>query len=162
MTLAGCDATGRGPAGQVHRDRTRVDRASARGSATLELVVLTPALLALLMLVIAAGRITGAKAHVEQAARDAGRAASLERTLPAAQAAAQSGAQASLRGDEISCQQLQVTVTGGFTVPVGEPASVHVALSCTAALADLALPGLPGTRTERASYDAAIDSYRGR
>lgn len=137
-------------------------RRSDRGSATLELVVLTPVLLAVLLLVVAAGRITAAHGQVDNAARDAARAASLTRSLPAAQVAAEQMAHASLDAEHLTCQHLQLQVSGGFTVPAGQVASVRVALSCTAALADLALPGLPGARTERAVYDAPLDTYRSR
>ncbi len=132
------------------------------GSATLELVVLVPGLLALLLLVIAAGRISAAGGQVEEAARDSARAASLERGPAAAAVAARLTATRSLAAEHVTCQHLLVDVTGGFDVPAGQPAAVRVTLSCTADLSDLALPGLPGTRTERASYAAVLDTYRGR
>jgi hypothetical protein len=144
------------------RARARHRHGSDRGSATLELVILTPALLALVLLLIAAGRITTAKGQVEQSARDAVRAASLTRSLTDAQHAATQTAQATLGAEHLTCEHLQLQVSGGFTVPAGQPAAVHVRLSCTAALADLALPGLPGSRTETASYDAPLDTYRSR
>jgi Flp pilus assembly protein TadG len=142
--------------------RARPRHGADRGSATLELVILTPALLTLVLLLIAAGRITTAKGQVEQSARDAARSASLTRSLPDAQNAAAQTAQATLGAEHLTCQHLQLQVSGGFTVPAGQPATVHVRLSCTAALGDLALPGLPGSRTETASYDAPLDTYRSR
>ncbi len=55
------------------------ERGTDRGSATIELAVLAPALLALLGLVIVAGRISVAGSAVEQAAASAARAASIAR-----------------------------------------------------------------------------------
>ena len=55
-----------------------------RGSASLELVLLTPVLLALLLLVVTAGRYGAARSDVDAAGRDAAAPASLERSVPAA------------------------------------------------------------------------------
>ena len=52
--------------------------------------------------------------------------------------------------------------TAGFTAPVGAPAQVTARVSCVVALADLAVPGLPGTKTLRASFASPLDSYRER
>ncbi len=131
------------------------------GSAALELVVLTPALLAVLLLVLAAGRLTTAAGQVDAAARDAARAASLARTLPAAQTAAQHTATADLTGTGLHCQDSTVIVRGDYTAGPGVPASVTVTVGCTVDLHDLALPGLPGTKTLSSTYTAVLDTYRG-
>ena len=139
----------------------RTRHRAERGSAALELVVLTPALLAVLLLVLAAGRTTTAAGQVDAAARDAARAASLARTLPAAQTAAQTTATADLTGTGLHCQDTTVTVRGDYTAGPGVPASVTVTVGCTVDLHDLALPGLPGTKTLSATYTAVLDTYRG-
>jgi Flp pilus assembly protein TadG len=131
------------------------------GSAALELVVLTPALLALLLLVIAAGRITAATGQVDGAARDAARAASLERSLPDATAAARSTAAASLAGQDVRCRRIAVRVAGDYAAPVGTPSAVRVRVGCTVDLSDLGLP-LPRSKTLHASYTAVLDRHRGR
>ena len=141
-------------------DRRRAE--ASTGSATLELVVLAPAFLALVMLAVAAGRITHSEALVEGAARDAARAASLERSAETADAAADNAAAASLGGHDVTCRSLGVDVAGDFAAPVGSPASVRVAVGCRVALSDVALPGLPGSRTLRAEYTSVIDTFRGR
>lgn len=132
------------------------------GSVSLELAALTPAFLALLLLVVAAGRIALAHGQVEGAARNAARAASMQRNDPAAQLAATNVAHTSLASEHLTCRGLAVEVTGGFGVPVGTPATVTATVRCTAALDDLALPGLPGSRTVSASSVASLDTYRGR
>ena len=133
------------------------------GSVTLELAILGPALLLLLGLVVAAGRIEVAGAAVEQAASAAAREASIARSAPAARAAATSSARQSLREQGIDCAGLDVTVdTAGFAVAAGLPARVDVSVVCSVPLSDLAVPGLPGSRTMRAQMASPLDRYRSR
>lgn len=137
--------------------------ASTRGSATIELAVLAPALLALLGLVIVAGRISTAGSAVEQAAASAARAASITRDARAAQSAAERSARDSLRDQGVSCQPLTSSVdTRGFAVAVGSPASVTVSVRCAVPLADISVPGMPGQRTVTATMTSPIDRFRGR
>ena len=134
-----------------------------RGSATVELAVLAPALLALLGLVIVAGRITVAAGAVEQAAAAAAREASLARDARAARAGAQRTVSAALAEQGISCQAISSSVdVSGFGIDVGQPASVTVRVDCSVALADLSVPGMPGARTVSASMTSPIDRFRGR
>jgi Flp pilus assembly protein TadG len=137
--------------------------AADRGSATIELAILAPALLALLGLVIVAGRISVAGGAVEQAAASAARAASIARDARAAQASAGRAAEASLRDQGVTCQPLSSSVdTAGFAVDVGSPSSVTVSVRCVVALADVAVPGMPGQRTVTAQMTSPIDRFRGR
>jgi Flp pilus assembly protein TadG len=139
------------------------DQATDRGSATIELAILAPALLALLGLVIVAGRISAAGSAVEQAAASAARAASIARDARAAQSAAERSARDSLRDQGVACQPLTSSVdTRGFGVAVGSPASVTVDVRCTVPMADLAVPGMPGTRMVTATMTSPIDRFRGR
>ena len=134
-----------------------------RGSATIEMAVLAPALLALLGLVVVAGRVSTAGSAVEQAAAVAAREASLARDSRSAQSAATEAVRASLDGQGITCRTLTSDVdVEGFTVPVGQPASVRVHVTCAVRLADVAVPGMPGTRVVTASMTSAIDRFRGR
>ncbi len=134
-----------------------------RGSATLELAIITPALLLLLSLVIAAGRIEVAAGAVEQAASAAARDASIARTGSAARTVATGTARDSLRSQGITCGVLDVAVdTAGFSVAPGMPAQVQVSVACTVPLSDLAVPGLPGTRTLKAHMASPLDRYRSR
>jgi Flp pilus assembly protein TadG len=133
------------------------------GGAALELVILTPILLALLGLVIAAGRTTVAQGSVDAAARDAARQASIALTPAAAQAAGLVSARSALRQDGLDCIPAVAIDTSQFTsVPVGRPAAVTAVVSCAVPLADLALPGLPGTALLRASFTSPLDTYRSR
>lgn len=137
--------------------------AADRGSTTLELAILAPALLALLGLVIVAGRIAAAGSAVEQAAAAAARSASLARDGRAAQAGAERVARDSLRDQGVTCVPLASSVdTGGFALRVGSPASVSVRVSCAVPLSDVAVPGMPGRRVVVAEVSSPLDRFRGR
>jgi Flp pilus assembly protein TadG len=134
-----------------------------RGSVTLELAILGPALLLLLGLVIAAGRIAVSGGAIEAAARDAARQASISRDPATATAGARAAALDTLAEQDLRCTSLTVRVdTAAFTAPVGAPAQVTASVSCVVSLTDLAVPGLPGTKTLQASFASPLDSYRER
>ncbi|MGW6130788.1 TadE/TadG family type IV pilus assembly protein [Cellulomonas sp. NPDC055163] len=134
-----------------------------RGSATLELAIITPALLLVLGLVVVGGRVQVASGAVEHAASTAAREASLMRTGTAAHAAATAAAARELDGQDLRCAATSTTVdTSGLTRRVGQPATVAVHLTCTVSFADLALPGLPGARTLTATATSPLDRFRAR
>ncbi len=134
-----------------------------RGSVTLELAILTPALILLLGLLILGGRVEVAASAVEQAAAAAARAASLERNVAAAQVAAESAVDRETAARDIRCVTTTVEVdASGLTAPLGTSASVTVRASCTVTMTDLAVPGLPGSRTITAEATSAVDRYRTR
>jgi Flp pilus assembly protein TadG len=146
----------------------RLKRQPDAGSAALELVVLAPVLLLLIVLVVAAGRLSIAKSSVDAAARDAARQASIALNPSAAQQDGDASARAALRDDGLNCVTESVTVdTGeqdgtGFAVQAGTPATVSATVSCTVPLSDLALPGLPGEHTMTATFASPLDVYRQR
>jgi Flp pilus assembly protein TadG len=145
------------------RGRRATPQLTDRGSASLELAILGPALLLLLGLVIAAGRIAVSGGAIEAAARDAARQASIARDPANAAAGARAAAMDTLAEQDLRCATLTVHLdTTGFTAPVGAPAQVTARVSCVVALADLAVPGLPGTKTLQASFASPLDSYRER
>jgi Flp pilus assembly protein TadG len=147
----------------VKRPPLRRRCAGDRGSYSLEVAVLTPALISLLLLMVAFGRITDAQGAVDSAARAAARAASLERSAGSAQSEAQQAASLSLSRDGVNCQASSVTVdTSGYALTVGQEASVTATIDCTANLSDIGLPGLPGAKTLNASWTSPIDTYRTR
>jgi hypothetical protein len=134
------------------------------GSAVLELVVLAPVLLVLLSLLIAAGRTSIARGSVQAAARAAARQASIARTPAAARTAALLSVTAELAAQHLHCRPAPVVTPHlqGFSVPPGQPASVSVTVSCDVPLADLVLPGAPGSSTLTATFSSPLDPFRGR
>jgi Flp pilus assembly protein TadG len=133
------------------------------GGASLEVVILTPVLVLLLGLLVLAGRVALARTSVEQAADEAARSASIARTASGARRAAEDGAARALAEQSLRCSRVHIAVdVVGFAVPVGQPARVRATVTCVVALADLALPGFPGSRTVTASAVSPLDTYRER
>lgn len=141
--------------------RTRLGLRGDGGSLTLELAILTPAILLLLGAMVVVGRVQVAAAGVEHAAAVAARDASLARTAQAAQSAAATAADRELAS--LGCVSNTVTVdTAGFGEPLGRPATVTATITCSVTFGDLALPGLPGSRTLSATSTSPLDSWRQR
>ena len=143
----------------ARRDLARSDR----GSAAVELVLVVPALVLVLGLLIAGGRLWFARATVVEASESAARAASLARTAGDARGAGQRAGHRVLDTDGLRCAGLSVTVdVGAFGVPVGTPATVRSTVTCRVPFADLTLPGMPGSILVRSDGGAALDTYRAR
>ena len=134
-----------------------------RGSATIEAVILAPAFLLFVGLIIGAGRVATAHQSVESAAAVAARTASVARTPGQARADATSSAEHSLANQGVQCATMTVAIdTSGFSAPVGAPARVTATVTCVISLADLSVPGMPGTIRVAASVGSPLDTYRGR
>lgn len=134
-----------------------------RGSVTVELTLVVPALVLVLGLLVAGGRLWFARATVVEAAQSAARAASLARTAGAAGADGRAAGHASLSTAGLVCSGTSVQVeTAAFAVPVGTPATVRSTVGCTVPLADVVLPGLPGSIRLTGNGAAALDTYRSR
>jgi Flp pilus assembly protein TadG len=128
-----------------------------RGSASLELVLVTPALVLLLLLVVAGGRIEQARGQLDGTAREAARAASIARTSAGARRAAIELASRRLADQHLTCGALTiVTDTADFHAG----GSVSTTVRCITDLSDLVGLGLPGSRVLTASATEPIDVYR--
>jgi Flp pilus assembly protein TadG len=133
------------------------------GSAAVEVALIAPGLLVLMALLIFGGRNALATGAVEQAAVDAARAASLARTSADADIAASTAAERSLADQDLACSTISVDIdTDGFSTQPGQAAPVTTTIACTLRLSDLALPGIPGSKTIAASAVSVIDTYRER
>lgn len=134
-----------------------------RGSATLEMVIGVPVMVLFIIATVAAGRLAMAHQSVQSAAADAARTASIARTQGEARAGAQASAASTLGNQGVTCRSTTVHVdTSGFARPVGTAASVSATVVCVVEMADLALPGLPGSFVVAATMISPIDTYRGR
>jgi len=128
-----------------------------RGSAAVELVVVTPVLILFLLLYLGFGRITRAEQLVDDAASQAARAATLNYLNPGgAQAAAEQAVTQALAAGGLACSSDQVTVDTGNDRPGG---SITVQLSCHADLSQAVAAGLPGSVVLTASSTSPIDVY---
>jgi Flp pilus assembly protein TadG len=127
------------------------------GSLTVELVLLTPVVFLLAVLVLAFGRVGQARQEVVESSRAGAQFAAV---LPDA-AQAVSGAQATASGAALDgsrlCPSPRVITDVTHFYPGGY---VTVTVICRVSLADLALPGVPGTVVVQASSTAPIDPYR--
>ncbi len=128
-------------------------RRGDEGSMAVEVVLLVPALLMVMLLVVAFGRYTTAEGDVQAAAREAVRAATLQRDEASALAAAQRAADAVLP-DTLTCRP--VVLSGEFAA--GRTLSVEV--SCDVSWSNLGLIGLRGVASVSGQSTAPLDTYR--
>jgi len=134
-----------------------------RGSAAVEAAVLAPPLLLLVGFAIVGGRIQVAGGAIEHAAHDAARAASISRTKGEAYHNALVAADATLSQQGLHCASLAVVPNlAGFDVPVGQPATVSVSITCVVSFSDLVGDGMPGSKTLTVSFVSALDTFRTR
>lgn len=133
------------------------DRARERGSASAQFVLLTPVLVLFLLFFLGIGRLTHARALVDDAAAQAARAATLSYLEPGqAAAAAQQAATAALAEGGLSCASDTVTVDTGNDRPGG---SITVQLACHVTLSQAVAAGFPGSATITASFTSPVDVY---
>lgn len=139
---------------RLNRTSHTGSRTPERGSMSVEMVVITPVLLLVVMIAVAGGRWVSAEGMAQAAARDAARAASMERSASAASAAAR---EALAQADTADAACSSVTDVSRFT----RGGSVRVTVSCQVPLADLGLVFLPGVTTVTAASTAPVDTWRG-
>ena len=127
----------------------RTDRVD-RGSAPVEVVLLTPVLVLLIMLAVVGGGAASLQIEADAAAAAAARAASLQRDSASATAEAEQAAKATLSD---RCGNPQVDIDADLT-PGG---TVTVTVACT-----VDTSGLPafGTRTITATAASPVDTWR--
>jgi Flp pilus assembly protein TadG len=131
--------------------------ARERGSATVELALVTPALVAVLLFMVTLGRFATTRQDVDGAARDAARAASIARSPVAARQDAEAAANAGLEKGGVRCRDLTVDVDLADFRPGG---NVVVDLTCSVDLSDVTLLRLPGSKTFSTRFVSVIDVYR--
>lgn len=135
------------------RDRRGTGRrwGNDRGSMSVEVVLMTPLLVAFMLLVVAFGRAVAIRGEVEATTRDAVRAASLERDESAA-----AGAAGAIVDDMLAdrdCNGMTLDWAGAGEV-------ITLTVSCEVPYHDLGLIGLGGTMTVTAESAATLDLYR--
>lgn len=140
--------------------RWRRSASRERGSMAIEVVFLVPILILVLLLVVAFGRFVDRKADVEAMARDAARAATLERTYGEAQAAANtvvSAAQGRLY-DGATCYAHGLTSDDPAGFVAG--AIISVTVECQLPWDGLAPLGVPGSIQIGAEAQSPLDQWR--
>lgn len=128
-----------------------------RGVMAIEVVILTPLLVAAIMVIAAGARYVDARGQVNDAAFAAARAASLTTNQDAAREAGIQAARDAMADRGKACATLTVHVDAGDFEPGGD---VTARVTCEADLSDVAGFGLPGHQTFTFSAVAPIDSHR--
>jgi Flp pilus assembly protein TadG len=128
-----------------------------RGSATTELVLLTPLLILFVLLIVCLGRFAHARALIDDAAAQAARAATLNYLSPnQATTAARQTAATALADAGVNCLSQLVRVDTGNDHPGG---TVTVTLYCRVELSQQIGAGLPGSRSLTATFTSPVDTY---
>lgn len=132
---------------------------SERGSATVELLVLSVLLMTLFAFGVAAGRWAEAKIAIDDAASSAAIAAAQSPTWSVGEQRATQAAATVLASHGITC------VNGGAEVTSPESSFaprgvVSIQVTCAVSSADVAFPGIPGSVTVSGSSSSPIEAYR--
>ncbi|MGV9772274.1 TadE/TadG family type IV pilus assembly protein [Streptosporangium sp. NPDC003464] len=145
---------GRGPVrcggGSARYGRGPARHGRERGSLTAETVLLAPVFLLFLLFLVGAGRVVEAQGEVNGAARDAARAASVERTLSEAEEAAGRTAEESLSGE---CQP-EVSLAGTDWQEGGQ---VRAEVTCTL---DLGFLGFGAAKQMKGDSVVPLEQFR--
>jgi len=133
------------------------------GSMAVEAVLIVPALAIIIGFLIACGRIAFTQQTVQEVANAAARDASLSRSVAGAQDTANANALNAAAQAGLKCQPITVAIDGsGIDAPLGTVGTVSATVSCKLNLSDIALPGLPGTKTFTTTSTSPVDPYRER
>lgn len=145
-------------------------RRTSRGTASLELVITAPVLFLLLSLIIAFGRYAQTEALVDQAARDAARAATAQNSESEAGTTAVAVANETLGAAPSSCRDSvdvpEPTTDSPFAFDLPDLTdltavpTLEVTVSCTIDLSELGPLPLQSI-TIRRSFVSPLDRYRG-
>jgi Flp pilus assembly protein TadG len=128
------------------------------GSVAAEFTLVAPFLVMLLVFVaVVIHRGVDARLRIDDAAHQAARAASIQRTSPAAVAAAQSTASRALSSAGVTCQSLGVDTALGGLRPGG---TVSVTISCAVDFGDALILGVPGQKWLSATAVEPVDRWR--
>ncbi|GGS59675.1 TadE/TadG family type IV pilus assembly protein [Actinokineospora fastidiosa] len=123
-----------------------------------EVTIVAPFLVMLLVFVgVVIHRGVDARIRVDDAAHQAARAASIERSPAAASAAAQSTAASALSSAGVTCASLLVSAATGGLRPGG---TVSVTVSCKVDFGDALILGVPGGKTLSATSVEPVDLWR--
>ena len=133
-----------------------------RGSLSVELAVVAPGLVLLLLLVGAGGRVVEAQQHIDGAARDAARAATLAQSAPQADRAALQVAQADLgpsswcAAGTVQAQVAGFPATGQAVLPGSD---VIVTVTCAVNMSPFTLLGFRPTAQFTGRAVAPLDVF---
>ncbi|MEV0068841.1 TadE/TadG family type IV pilus assembly protein [Amycolatopsis sp. NPDC050768] len=124
---------------------------------TVETVILAPFLVMLLVFVaVVVHRGVDARLRLDDAAHQAARAATLQRTIAAATTAAADTASHALAEAGIVCREITTSLTG----TLAPASSVTATVRCSVDFGQAALLGVPSTRTLISTASEVVDTFR--
>jgi Flp pilus assembly protein TadG len=132
-------------------------RRNERGAMAIEAVLLTPVLVAAIIMIAAGSRYVDARSQTNHAAYAAARAASLTTNQEAAVQAGRKAAEHSMAERGRACADLKVDIDAGDFNPGG---TVRATVACTADLSDLVGIGLPGSKTFTFTAVVPLEQHR--
>lgn len=142
--------------------RARTRHGDERGSASLELVIVVPAVVAVIALLTAGWRLWSVRSQVREAAAAGARAATLTRSGAEAEQAASAAIDADLETVGSSCTGPTVGIdVSAFSAPPGQGGDVGVDVTCEVPFTDLLIP-MPGALTVEGHAGSRLDSFRER
>ncbi|CAM2773040.1 TadE/TadG family type IV pilus assembly protein [Propionibacterium acidifaciens] len=142
--------------------RARTRHGDERGSASLELVIVVPAVVAVIALLTAGWRLWSVRSQVREAAAAGARAATLARSGAEAEQAASAAIDADLETVGSSCTGPTVGIdVSAFSAPPGQGGDVGVDVTCEVPFTDLLIP-MPGALTVEGHAGSRLDSFRER
>lgn len=123
-----------------------------------EITLITPLLIMPLVFVaVVIHRGVDARLHLDDATHQAARAASLQRSVPAAVTAAQSTARSALSNAGVVCRSVQVTTAMAGLVPGG---TVTVTVTCGVDFGDALILGVARQRVVSSTASEPVDTWR--
>jgi Flp pilus assembly protein TadG len=123
----------------------------------IELMLLTPALVACILVIAAGARYVDARGQASDAAFAAARAASLTTNQEAAVQAGRRAAAESLAERGQACATLTVVIDAGEFQAGGE---IQATITCVADLSDLSGIGLPGHKSFTSAATVPLEQHR--
>ena len=142
--------------------RARTRHGDERDSASLELVIVVPAVVAVIALLTAGWRLWSVRSQVREAAAAGARAATLARSGAEAEQAASAAIDADLETVGSSCTGPTVGIdVSAFSAPPGQGGDVGVDVTCEVPFTDLLIP-MPGALTVEGHAGSRLDSFRER
>ena len=129
---------------------------------SLELVIVVPAVVAVIALLTAGWRLWSVRSQVREAAAAGARAATLARSGAEAEQAASAAINADLETVGSSCTGPTVGIdVSAFSAPPGQGGDVGVDVTCEVPFTDLLIP-MPGALTVEGHAGSRLDSFRER
>lgn len=138
----------------------RLRRRHDRGALEIELAGITLIVMGLLYVIVYAGRLGLAQLTVQDAATQAGRAASSARTAADATAAAQDVVDSTIASGWVQCDPELTMDTAAFSSDPGTPSEVTGTLRCVVDMHDVAVAGVPASVTLSCDFSSPLDTFR--